>query len=211
MLQDIRKQYEQFSISKKDLSENPFSQFKLWLDAAIQSVEIEPTAMVVSTVDKTLQPHSRVVLLKELTDEGFVFYTNYQGHKAMQIEHNSKVSLLFFWQSLERQVRITGVCEKLTQAQSTEYFKSRPLESQIGAWTSPQSQVIPDHQFLEDSFVSFQNKFSQDVPKPPHWGGYLVRVSSFEFWQGRPNRLHDRFYYSKAAEQDGWQIDRLAP
>ena len=210
MLRDIRQQYERDSISENELSENPFSQFKLWLDTALESAEAEPTVMILSTVDEFQQPHSRVVLLKGFSEKGLVFYTNYQGNKALQLSKNNKVSLLFFWQSLERQVRISGTCEKISESESTEYFKSRPVDSQIAAWTSPQSSVIDSYQFLEQRFTEFEIKFGNNIPKPLNWGGYVVNPLSFEFWQGRPNRLHDRFYYSQA-KNDTWKIDRLAP
>ena len=165
--------------------------------------------MVVSTVDENLQPHSRVVLLKELTPEGFIFFTNYEGNKARQIAGNSKVSLLFFWPALERQVRITGNVEKISEAVSTVYFLSRPLDSRIGAWASPQSRIIRSKDFLEQQFEYYKLKFGDNVPKPAHWGGYIVNPVSLEFWQGRPNRMHDRLIYSN--ESGEWKISRLAP
>jgi pyridoxamine 5'-phosphate oxidase len=210
MLRDIRKQYERDSISEKELFGNPYSQFKLWLDAAINSSEAEPTAMVLSTVDENQQAHSRVVLLKDLSEKGLTFYTNYEGNKGLQISKNNKVSALFFWQSFERQVRITGICRKISAEESTDYFKSRPHDSQIAAWTSPQSKVIENYEFLEKRFTEFQNKFGNDIPKPNNWGGYIIEAVSFEFWQGRPNRLHDRIYYSKEKNKH-WKIERLAP
>jgi pyridoxamine 5'-phosphate oxidase len=164
---------------------------------------------VVSTVDENQQPHSRVVLLKELTPEGFVFFTNYEGNKARQIAGNNKVGLLFFWPGLERQVRITGSVEKISEAVSTVYFLSRPLDSRIGAWASPQSQVIHSKDFLEQQVVYYQQKFGENVPKPSHWGGYSVKPTSIEFWQGRPGRLHDRLLYSVVSGE--WKISRLAP
>lgn len=210
MLRDIRKQYEFAALNENDVRSNPHLQFKLWLNEAIENGEPEPTAMVLSTVDSNLQPHSRVVLLKELTDEGLVFYTNYLGNKSIQIEQNSKVALLFLWKSLERQVRINGKAEKISEEASVTYFKSRPADSQLGAWASPQSQVIPNHEILEQRFENYKNQFGDDVPKPPHWGGFLIRPESFEFWQGRPNRLHDRLFYSQN-DQTEWRMVRLAP
>jgi pyridoxamine 5'-phosphate oxidase len=210
MLHDIRKQYEFSALTEENAFQNPFEQFSSWLQQALESEELEPTAMILSTVDIHNQPHSRVVLLKDFNTEGLVFFTNYEGNKAIQLDKNNKVSIVFFWQSLERQVRITGEVEKLSEQTSDLYFKSRPLDSQIGAWTSPQSRVIPSAEYLEESFLYFQNKFGNDVPKPPHWGGYLIRPASFEFWQGRPNRLHDRLYYS-TDENEVWKIERLAP
>ncbi len=210
MLRDIRKQYDFGTLNEADVLQNPTNQFKKWLNDAIEMEQPEPTAMVLSTVDEFLQPHSRVVLLKELTDEGFVFYTNFEGNKATQIAGNQQVSLLFFWHNVERQVRITGIVEKVDEKNACEYFKSRPLDSQLGAWASPQSQIIENHDILDQRFLAFKNKFGEDVPKPPHWGGYLVRPLTFEFWQGRPNRLHDRLYFSKN-KNEIWHIVRLAP
>jgi len=209
MLHHIRKQYEFSSLNENNVLPNPFDQFQAWLQQAIDSDQLEPTAMVLSTVDENRQPHSRVVLLKELSPDGFVFYTNYEGHKAQQMAQNNQVSLLFFWPTLERQVRVLGNVEKVSVETSTSYFESRPLESQLGTWASPQSQVIPSKETLEQSFSRFQSEFGEKVPKPPHWGGYIVKPLSLEFWQGRPNRLHDRLLFTIDAGE--WQICRLAP
>ena len=210
MLRDIRKQYDFGTLNEADVSQDPFEQFKKWMQDAIEKEQPEPTAMVLSTVDEFMQPHSRVVLLKELTNDGFVFYTNYEGNKASQMAGNKQVSLLFFWQNVERQVRITGIVEKTDEKTAAEYFDSRPLDSQLGAWASPQSQIIENHEILDQSFAAYKIKFGEHVPKPPHWGGYLVRPSTFEFWQGRPNRLHDRLFFSKSSSNE-WKIIRLAP
>lgn len=209
MLRDIRIDYESSSIDKETINPDPLKQFQEWMNEALASQQLEPTAMVLSTVDDQLQPHSRVVLLKELSEMGFTFYTNYEGHKAQQIAQNSAVSLLFFWPLLERQVRITGRIEKTDEASSLEYFKTRPLDSQLGAWASPQSEVIPNHKFLEKRFQHYKNKFNNDVPKPIHWGGYIVKPQSIEFWQGRRNRLHDRLLFTLLDNQ--WSIATLAP
>ena len=209
MLRDIRKQYLFAALDEQNVLKNPFEQFELWLKEAIESDQLEPTAMVLSTVDKLLQPHSRVVLLKEFTHECFVFYTNYEGHKAQQIAENNRVSLVFFWPVLERQIRIEGKVEKISEVLSTSYFKSRPLDSQLGAWASPQSKHIHSADFLDKQFQYYQQKFGNDVPKPPHWGGYCVKPASIEFWQGRANRLHDRLFFTK--ESGDWTITRLAP
>jgi pyridoxamine 5'-phosphate oxidase len=209
MLRDIRKQYIFSSLDEQNVLPNPFDQFDLWLQEVIKSDQLEPTAMILSTVDSHLQPHSRVVLLKELTTNGFVFYTNYEGHKAHQMLQNNKVSLLFFWPSLERQVRVVGTVKKISELISTAYFQSRPIDSQLGAWASPQSQVIRSKDFLEQQFKYYQDKFGDNIPKPPHWGGYVVKPFSFEFWQGRPNRLHDRLLFTNVNGE--WEISRLAP
>lgn len=209
MLRDIRKQYEFSALNEENCHSNPFDQFKIWMQEAVESEQLEPTAMVLSTVDSLLQVHSRVVLLKEFSADGFIFYTNYEGHKAQQIEQNNSVSLLFFWPALERQIRIEGVVEKIDEKLSSDYFKSRPLDSQLGAWASPQSKVIPSHDFLDEQFQAYQSKFGNDVPKPPHWGGFIVKPTTFEFWQGRTNRLHDRLFYH--FDEGVWIISRLAP
>lgn len=209
MLRDIRKQYLFSKLDEQNVLPNPFEQFEVWLQEAIESEQLEPTAMILSTVDEHLQPHSRVVLLKELTMEHFIFFTNYEGHKAQQIAQNNRVSLVFFWARLERQVRIEGIAEKISEVLSASYFNSRPIESQLGAWASPQSQLIRSNDFLEQQFAYYKQKFGSVVPKPPHWGGYMVKPNSIEFWQGRSNRLHDRLLFSK--EADKWIISRLAP
>jgi pyridoxamine 5'-phosphate oxidase len=209
MLRDIRNNYEYSSMDEEDILLNPFDQFKSWLNEAIDSEQLEPTAMVLSTVDENQQPQSRVVLLKELKDENFVFYTNYEGNKAQQMEKNSRVSLLFFWPNLERQVRIVGKVEKLDEESATDYFHSRPLKSQLGAWASPQSQVIPSYHFLVKRFHFYEEKFGDQIPKPPHWGGYKVKASSIEFWQGRRSRLHDRLIFNLI--ENSWIMSRLAP
>ena len=209
MLRDIRKQYLFSSLDENSVLKNPFEQFEKWLQEAIESEQLEPTAMILSTVDEQLQPHSRVLLLKEFTHESFVFYTNYEGHKAQQIAQNNRVSLVFFWPALERQVRIEGKVEKISEVLSNSYFKTRPLDSQLGAWTSPQSTVIHSADFLEKQFQYYQRKFGNEVPKPPHWGGYAVKPHAIEFWQGRANRLHDRLLFTKESEH--WILSRLAP
>ena len=209
MLRDIRKQYIFSSLDEQNVLPNPFDQFNHWLQEAINSEQLEPTTMVLSTVDENLQPHSRVVLLKELTTKGFVFYTNYEGNKAQQMLQNNHVSLLFFWPSLERQVRVVGTVKKISELISTTYFQSRPIDSQLGAWASPQSKVIHSKDFLDQQFKYYQEKFGDTIPKPPHWGGYVVKPVSIEFWQGRPNRLHDRLLFTEINTK--WELSRLAP
>ncbi len=209
MIHDIRKHYLFSTLDENTVLPNPFDQFEVWLQEAIKSDQLEPTAMVISTVDENLQPHSRVVLLKEFNTKGFVFYTNLEGHKAQQMAQNNQVSLVFFWPSLERQVRVAGKVEKISEVISASYFNSRPVESQLGAWASPQSQLIHSKDFLEKQFQYYKKKFGDNVPKPPHWGGYVVVPTTFEFWQGRANRLHDRLFFSIEAGE--WKIYRLAP
>ncbi len=210
MLRDIRKQYEFASFNENEAEKDALIQFKKWLDDALKSEQKEPTAMVLSTVDSDFQPHSRVVLLKDLTSEGLCFYTNYQSNKANQLHTNNRVAVLFFWESLERQVRITGSVEKLSEEVSARYFASRPIDSQLGAWASPQSKVIENKQILDKTFEYYKNQFGANISKPPHWGGYLIRPNTIEFWQGRPNRMHDRLLYTKSENKE-WSISRLAP
>lgn len=210
MLREIRKQYEIASLTENEANESAIFQFLKWLSDAIASSEAEPTAMVVSTVDEQFQPHSRVVLLKDFDERGLVFFTNYESNKAQQLAVNNRVAVLLFWESLERQVRITGKVEKVPEQVSVDYFNSRPLDSRIGAYASPQSSVIESKEFLENRFEEIKQQFGENVPKPTQWGGYLIQPDTFEFWQGRPNRLHDRLFYTKM-ENGMWKMERLAP
>lgn len=206
----IRKQYLFAALDEQNVLPNGMEQFGLWLNEAIDcKLMEEPTAMILSTVDEVGQPHSRVVLLKDITMDSFVFFSNYEGHKGQQMAHNKMVALVFFWPLQERQVRIEGRVEKISELLSLRYFKSRPIENQLGAWASPQSQIIRSKEFLEQQFEYYLQKYGNDVPKPPHWGGYAVKPTSIEFWQGRPNRLHDRLLYTRHG--NSWDITRLAP
>ncbi len=210
-LSDIRREYTQGGLRRGDLPSEPFSLFERWMQQACDAQLVDPTAMVVATVDSQQRPFQRIVLLKRFDDQGFVFFTNLGSRKAQQIEHNSAVSLLFPWHPLERQVAVSGHATKLSTAEVLKYFLSRPKDSQIAAWVSQQSSKISARQVLEAKFLEMKNKFAQgDVPVPSFWGGFRVVPDSIEFWQGGEKRLHDRFLYSREAEQ-GWTIDRLAP
>ncbi len=191
-----------------NLIPDPFEQFKLWFGFAVQTDAHNANAMALSTVHNN-RPSSRIVLLKELDATGFTFYTNYSSAKSKQIAENKYAALLFFWKENERQIRIEGVLEKVSETASNEYFKTRPRESQIGAWASPQSETT-SREDLEKRVAEFSAKFEgKDVPRPQHWGGFRLVPEKFEFWQGRAGRLHDRFVYNK--ENTGWNIFRIAP
>jgi pyridoxamine 5'-phosphate oxidase len=206
----IRNDYRQNPLGKKDVHQNPFEQFNKWIDRAISSGIKEPTAMSLSTVGKNLQPSSRMVLLKEIKDENFIFYTNYDSRKGHQISENHYGSLLFYWTELERQIRIEGRIEKASKEISEEYYLTRSAKRRIGAWASPQSQEIPNRKYLEDKQEEFNQKFSGNpIKKPSNWGGYTLTPYTIEFWQGRPNRLHDRLEYY--LDDNDWKIRRLAP
>lgn len=207
---DIRKEYSSKSLDVNGMNHNPLEQFKAWFKEAIHSQIMEPNAMHLSTVKEDNRPSGRIVLLKGV-DWGFVFYTNYNSNKGRELENKPFASLTFFWPELERQVRVEGTVEKTTAEESDEYFLSRPYESQIGAWSSPQSQVIPDRDFLERKKEETENKFKYEkLFRPDHWGGYRVLPQEVEFWQGRYARLHDRIKY-RLDEGGNWILTRLAP
>ena len=210
-LEEMRRVYASRSLDLADLFPDPFGLFDAWMRAAIETELLEPNAMSLATVSPDGAPSLRVVLLKGFDARGFVFYTNYHSHKARDIAANPAVALHFSWLPLERQVSVTGRAEKISAAESLKYFLSRPRDSQIGAWASRQSEVITTRSLLETKFAEMKNKFLHgEVPLPDYWGGYRVTPATFEFWQGRPNRLHDRFRYAR--QPDGrWTIERLMP
>lgn len=206
---DIRKDYSQQSFSENEADTNPIQQFAQWWNEAVASEIDEVNAMTLATADAGGKPSARIVLLKDFDEKGFVFFTNYESQKGKELLANPHACLVFFWKELERQVRIEGVAEKISAAESDEYFFSRPAGSRIGAWASPQSSVINNRNILDENVKKFENEFGENIPRPPHWGGYRVAPSLIEFWQGRSNRLHDRIRYKK--EDRGWKMDRLAP
>ena len=208
----LRTEYTLEGLRRKQLDRDPFQQFALWFKQACDVNLPESNAMSLATVSAAGEPSQRMVLLKYFDRQGFVFFTNYESKKARQIEENPQVSLLFFWIALERQVQISGTATKISTAESLKYFATRPRGSQIGAWCSQQSTVISSRQMLEMKFDEIKRKFqNHEIPLPSAWGGYRVVPHSFEFWQGRPNRLHDRFLYSRLDTEATWDIQRLAP
>lgn len=209
-ISSIRKDYTLKSLDISDVNDSPFEQFHQWLREAISAEVLEVNAMTLSTLHADGYPNGRVVLLKEL-DYGFVFFSNYKSEKGQELENHPKASLTFFWPELERQVRVMGTVEKISESQSDEYFLSRPRGSQIGAWASPQSHKINSREVLEERLKEMNLRFEDEkLVRPPHWGGYRVLPHKIEFWQGRPSRLHDRILYEKN-EAGAWTISRLAP
>ena len=209
-LRDRRVQYETAGLDLADLAATPIQQWHRWYDDAVEAGVAEPNAMTVSSIDAEGQPDARVVLAREVNDEGIVFYTNYESAKGIQLAGAPFASAVFAWLDLHRQVRVRGEIEVVSSEESDAYFASRPRESQIGAWASAQSQVIAGREELELAVAEVTQRFlGGDVPRPPHWGGLRIVPSTVEFWQGRPSRLHDRFRYAWAGTQ--WSISRLAP
>lgn len=211
-LSNYRKSYQKGQLIKATAPENPIELFQKWFHEVEEFGNTEePNAMTLATIGKDLFPKSRVVLLKKLTWEGFVFYTNYKSEKGRAIAENPNVCLSFFWQGLEQQVIIKGMAEKIAANLSDGYFESRPNGSKLGAWASNQSEIIEKREVLEDNLKRFEEKFkTQEIPRPEHWGGYLVKPVSIEFWQGRDNRMHDRLRYT-LQDDFSWKIERLAP
>jgi pyridoxamine 5'-phosphate oxidase len=208
---DLRKEYSSKNLLETDIEKNPIGQFEKWWHEAVNSQIAEVNAMTLATASGDGMPSARIMLLKGFDKNGFVFFTNYKSYKAMHLEENPKACLVFFWKELERQIRITGLVKRVPEKESDEYFLSRPVGSQVGAWTSNQSQVIESRQWLEDRYLKLTEEFKQkELKRPAHWGGYLVTPVIVEFWQGRPSRLHDRIQYT--LENDGtWTIERLSP
>ena len=199
-------------LTKTNVATNPIRQFEQWFQelSAHSMSEQDATSMTLATASKDGYPCARIVLLKSFDDRGFVFYTNYNSRKGQELAENSRACLLFYWSPVWRQVRIEGVVEKVSSEESDQYFDSRPLGSKIGAWASDQSATVANRTQLEERFDEFSSKFGNNVPRPPHWGGYRVRPDTIEFWQGRENRLHDRLRYTLQAD-GSWRIERLGP
>jgi pyridoxamine 5'-phosphate oxidase len=208
---DIRKEYRLHRLHEEEAAKNAMEQFDRWWQDALKSEIDEVNAMTLATASSDGLPAARMVLLKDFHANGFHFFTNYNSFKGKQLQENPRACLVFFWKELERQVRITGIVEKISREESDAYFHSRPAGSRIGAWASPQSEVIENSEWLVHQANQFETTFAQNnIPRPPYWGGYLVRPVTIEFWQGRTNRLHDRLLYS-LQENGNWTIERLAP
>lgn len=207
---DIRKEYTLATLELDQVAKDPISQFKAWFEAAIKSDVNEPNAMCLSTINSANRPSARIVLLKGVEDQKFIFYTNYDSQKGKDLINQPFAALTFFWPELERQVRIEGSVQKVSSLLSDDYFNSRPKGSQLGAWASPQSQKINSRSVLESNLKDLEKEYQdRQVPRPPHWGGFALTPDRIEFWQGRASRLHDRVVYEKKA--DTWHINRLAP
>ena len=222
-LADLRKNYTLGALSETDVDPNPIRQFEIWFEQAVQSQLPEPNVMTLATVGSDLRPSARIVLIKGVDERGFTFFTNYNSSKGMELLENPRACLVFFWKELERQVRISGLVSLVSGKESDDYFNSRPEGSRIGAWASPQSEVIESREWLEKNEEKFRGEFSEPgssasgssdrgsfIKRPPHWGGYRVKPTRVEFWQGRPSRLHDRILFSLQGN-GRWTIERLAP
>jgi pyridoxamine 5'-phosphate oxidase len=211
-LSQLRQEYTRHELDEKMVHSNPLNQFTIWFNEALDSQILEPNAFTLSTIDVNGYPTARVLLLKELTEKGFVFYTNYNSDKGKEIEKKPFASMTFLWLELQRQIRIKGAVTKIEREISKEYFQSRPFESQLGAWVSPQSTIIPSRAYLDEEFQKYQHKYNigDSIPLPDHWGGYVLQPKEMEFWQGRSGRLHDRIRY-KLDDRHEWIIERLAP
>ena len=206
----LRREYTREGLTEKDLADDPMDVFADWFQAAVDENLLDANAMTLATVNAASRPAARIVLIKGFDERGFIFYTNYESSKARDIAANPHVHLCFYWNDFERQVRIDGKAEKLPREESEEYFKTRPRESQIGAWASKQSAEVESRDILQETYQKFEEQFEgQEVPLPDNWGGYVVRPHAIEFWQGRPSRMHDRILYEH--KSGNWVTKRLAP
>jgi len=210
-LAHVRREYRHEELVESKAPANPWVLFDRWFKAALKAQVLDVNALAVASVDRSGKPSNRIVLLKGFDDQGFVFFTNYESRKGQELRQKPFACLLFFWPQLSRQIRIDGKVTQVSAAESDAYFKTRPRGSQLGAWASPQSQVVPDRDFLERRMRSLEEQFAgKTIPRPPHWGGFRLLPKTFEFWQGQPNRLHDRLQYQQKGK-GGWKLSRLAP
>ncbi|MBI4027127.1 MAG: pyridoxamine 5'-phosphate oxidase [Verrucomicrobia bacterium] len=208
---DLRKEYTRAGLRRRELDPNPFQQFQKWFQQVLATQLTEPNAMTLATADKEGRPSARIVLLKGVDDRGFVFYTNYESRKGRDLAENPHAALVFYWTELERQVCVTGEVARVAREESEAYFKSRPMLNRVGAWVSKQSQVMSGREALEQGFKMMVETYrDREIPLPPNWGGFRLSPQTIEFWQGRPSRLHDRFRYSRQAD-NAWRIERLWP
>lgn len=211
-IKDLRKQYQKGGLLEDSLPDSPMHLFTAWLEDAIEAEILEPNAMALSTVDANGEPDVRIVLLKDVTERGIRFFTNYESVKGLQLSAHPMASVAFWWDRLERQVRIRGPVTRIPESDSLDYFHSRPRDSQIGAWASAQSTPVSGRGDLEKAFQAIKTRFEgQEIPLPPFWGGYEITIASIEFWQGRPNRLHDRIRFSFDETSERWSTQRLSP
>ncbi|MGB9696428.1 MAG: pyridoxamine 5'-phosphate oxidase [Ignavibacteria bacterium] len=209
-IQNLRRDYKLRTLSKTEVRTEPLEQFSIWFEEALNSQVPEPNAMILATVSEDCKPSVRTLLLKGFDERGFIFYTNYKSRKGIELGKNPNASILFFWPELERQIRIEGTVDKISREESEKYFATRPYKSKLGAWASNQSEIIPDRLTIVKKFLYYLVKFhSKEIPLPDFWGGYVLKPISYEFWQGRANRLHDRIRYRK--ENEKWIIERLSP
>jgi pyridoxamine 5'-phosphate oxidase len=208
-IQNLRRVYSKEKLSAKLVNKDPFFQFNKWFSDSLKCGFLDPNAMTLATAAKNGKPSARVVLLKGFDEKGFVFYTNYKSRKGKELENNPYGCLLFYWDKLDRQIRIEGTIEKTSKEESMQYFSTRPYKSRLGAWASNQSSVIESRNVIVREFIKYLLKFGKNVPLPDYWGGYRLVPEVFEFWQGRPNRLHDRVQYTLLKKT--WKIERLAP
>ena len=208
---DLRKNYTLAGLRRVELESDPIAQFQNWLQQALDAQLVEPTAMTLATADRNGRPSARIVLLKGLDARGFIFFTNYESRKAQELTENPQAALTFYWADLERQVCIAGQVTRIGRDESEAYFMSRPRGSRLAAWASKQSEIVRDRAELEQKWDQLEKKYpNKDVPMPPYWGGYVLSPDRIEFWQGRANRLHDRFRYTRNPDKS-WQIERLSP
>ncbi len=211
-INDVRRSFADQPFDEEHLNKNPYRQFSKWFEEAVNAQILDPYAMIIASVSEIGYPSTRTVYMRDISEEGIIFYTNYNSQKGKEINNNPMVSALFLWIEVDRQIRVSGRAEKASTKISDEYFAGRPRESQIGAWASDQSDEIEGRETLLEKYAYYEEKFKGlDVPRPENWGGYIIRPEKFEFWQGRPNRLHDRFVYLKERGEEEWSTRRLAP